>query len=373
MVDPERAAAARHGAEARTRCRRAARAPGGGDGSGGGGAGGAAAPRSTAPPRKRARTWEHDAVVWVRAAPDPAADSPPRCLRRSRRRADAYALARRRAARRAGASAWWPRTPFFTSGSSDTAANPTRASGSAHRPWRAARCAAPAPCPSPRDAVAAQHPFPIDAFFAALAASPVANVSQSRGGTGAVSDQRGRDARRAFGQRRNGALVRRRQRGMAAARSRPRRRRESGAVRGGRGARAGAGGGDGAGQPRHRRRRPMRPAWSTPGEPWCCRCGRAPRPQRRFPGCWPPDLAPRSTTRRRDGQRRAPASSASSTPAAARRWCCANSSTAPALGYDGDGVGRGIRSVMKEVRTAAFAYACSVDLSRAHLEALLQA
>jgi len=43
------------------------------------------------------------------------------------------------------------------------------------------------------------------------------------------------------------------------------------------------------------------------------------------------------------------------------------------LGYDGDGVGRGIRSVMKEVRTAAFAYACSVDLSRAHLEALLQA
>ena len=39
------------------------------------------------------------------------------------------------------------------------------------------------------------------------------------------------------------------------------------------------------------------------------------------------------------------------------------------LGYDGDGVGRGIRSVMKEVRTAAFAYACSVDLSRAHLDA----
>ena len=160
MVDPERTAAARHGAGARTRCRRAARTPGGGDGSGGGGRGGAAAPRSTPPPRKRARTWEHDAVVWVRVLrPTPPPTTLPACLRRLPDGGPMLThLIEGRAARRAGAVSVGGRGHRSSRAAPRTLPRtPPRASGSAHRPWRAARCAAPAPCPSPCDAVAAQH------------------------------------------------------------------------------------------------------------------------------------------------------------------------------------------------------------------------
>ena len=169
-------------------------------------------PRSTPPPRKRVRTWEHDAVVWVRVLrPTPPPTTLPPCLRRL---PDGGPMLTH-LIEACGAAGWrrqrgWPRTPFFTSGSSDTAANPPRASGSAHRPWRAARCAAPAPCPSPCDAVAAQHAVSHRRLLRRtrrLAGRK--RLPKSWRGLAPSADQRGRDARRAFGQRRNGALVRR--------------------------------------------------------------------------------------------------------------------------------------------------------------------
>ena len=118
----------------------------------------------------------------------------------------------------------------------------------------------------------------------------------------------------------------------------------------------------------------MRPTWSTRGEPWCLPL----RPRAEAAAALPGLLAARpgaSVDERRARWATKGARELGKLYAGGRTTIVLREFVdgAGRLGYDGDGVGRGIRSVMKEVRTAAFAYACSVDLSRAHLEALLQA
>ena len=335
-------------------------------------------PRSTAPPRKRARTWEHDAVVWVRALrPTPPPTALPACLRRL---PDGGPMLTHllEGVRRGGLapSAWV---------AEDTVLH-ERLLGHCREPHLV-----PAGLPIALGALLGarlRHHARLPVMLSLLN-SPFPDGRLLRRtrrlagrkrllkvveGLAPSARQRARDARRAFGQRRNGALVRRGQRALATARSRPRRRRGGGAARGGRGARAGAGGGDGAG---------IGPGIGAGGP--CVRRGvhRANR-------------GPAAAAARR-GRSGAPgllaARPGASVDDAAARWATKGTRElgklyaggrttivlrefvdgAGRLGYDGDGVGRGIRSVMKEVRTAAFAYACSVDLSRAHLEALLQA
>ena len=137
-------------------------------------------PRSTPPPRKRARTWEHDAVVWVRVLrPTPPPTTLPACLRRL---PDGGPMLTHliEGVRRGGLapSAWV---------AEDTVLH-ERLLGHCREPHLV-----PAGLPIALGALLGARlrhharlpvmlsllntPFPIDAFFTALAASPVANVS----------------------------------------------------------------------------------------------------------------------------------------------------------------------------------------------------